>query len=77
MSQTAKAKAAATFFAIKSRYELEAEYGQVWSQEELDEDFANCLNIGPLALVIRRSDCAGGTIAVQDMPRFYHSFVPF
>lgn len=72
-----KAKAAAAYFATKSRAALEAKYGQVWNDEELKLDFLGCLKIGPLALVVRREDCVGGSLSVQNEPRLYHSFVTF
>jgi hypothetical protein len=72
-----KAKAAAAYLATKTRADLEAKHGQVWNDEELERDFLGCLQVGPLALVVRREDCVGGSLSVQDEPRPYHSFVTF
>lgn len=72
-----KAKAAAAYFATKSRNQLESKHGLVWNDEELERDFLGCLQIGPLALVVRREDCVAGSLSVQDEPRLYHTFVTF
>lgn len=72
-----KAKAAAAYFGTKTRADLEAKHGQVWNDEELERDFLGCLQIGPLALVVRRVDCVPGSLSVQNEPRLYYSFVTF
>jgi hypothetical protein len=72
-----RAKSAAAYFASMSRADLEAKHGRVWNDEELERDFLGCLQVGPLALVVRREDCVAGSLSVQDEPRFYHSFVTF
>lgn len=72
-----KAKAAAAYFASKTRADLQAKYGQVWNDDELERDFLGCIQIGPLALVVRREDGVAGSLSVQNEPRLYHTFVTF
>ena len=72
-----KAKAAAAYFATKSRAQLEAKHGQVWNDDELERDFLGFLQVRPLALAVRREDCVAGSLSVQNEPRLYHTFVTF
>lgn len=57
----------------KTRAELEAEFGQVWTTPEL-ADFIITAIIPPLLVVRRKSDGIVGTLAVQEEPRPYFDF---
>ena len=47
-----------------NRQELEAEYGRVWSTDEL----------APFVVVRRKSDGCKGSLMFRHLPRFYFSF---
>ena len=57
-----------------SREALEAEHGQVWSTQELGEDFEVLGFASPLVVVRRRADGVRGSLFFQHTPRFYFAF---
>ena len=59
-----------------SREALEAEHGQVWSTDELAEDFEAIGFMAPLIVVRRRSDGVKGSLEFQHSPRFYFNWQP-
>ena len=57
-----------------SREALEAEHGQVWDTQEMQEDF-QALGFGaPMIVVKRKSDGVKGSLMFQHNPRFYFDF---
>jgi hypothetical protein len=62
---------------IKSRAELEAFYGEVWSTEQLARTFIVTAIIGSTLVVRRKCDDTAGTVEVQEgPPQFYFKFTP-
>jgi hypothetical protein len=59
-----------------SREALEAQYGQVWSTDELACDFEVIGFMAPICVVKRRSDGLKGSVEFQHSPRFYFNFQP-
>lgn len=59
-----------------SREALEAQYGQVWSTDQLCEDFEVIGFMAPIIAVRRRSDGKKGSLEFQHSPRFYFSWKP-
>ena len=59
-----------------SREALEAEHGQVWSTEELQQDFEALGFMAPFIVVRRRSDGTKGSLEFQHSDRFYFNFKP-
>ena len=59
-----------------SREALEAQYGKVWTTDELREDFEVLGFLSPLVVVSRRSDGRKGSLEFQNSPRFYFNFQP-
>lgn len=59
-----------------SREALENQYGQVWSTDQLSEDFEVLGFMAPLVVVRRRSDGRKGSLEFQHGPRFYFNFQP-
>ena len=59
-----------------SREALEAEYGQVWSTQELSQDFEVTGFFAPYVAVSRRSNGKKGSLEFQHSPRFYFNFSP-
>lgn len=57
-----------------SREALEANHGQVWSTEEMCEEFEAIGFMAPLVVVRRRFDGQKGSLEFQHSPRFYFSF---
>jgi hypothetical protein len=57
-----------------SRQALEAEYGQVWSTEELSRDFEVIGFLAPFVVVRRKSDGRKGSLEFQHQPRLYFRF---
>ena len=57
-----------------SREALEAQYGQVWSTDELSDEFEAIGFMAPLIVVRRRSDGRKGSLEFQHSPRFYFNF---
>ena len=58
-----------------SREALEAKHGQVWSTQELQQDFQVLGFMAPYVVVSRRSDGVKGSLQFQGSPRFYFNFV--
>ena len=58
-----------------SREALEAEHGQVWDTDQMQEDFDALGFMAPYIIVSRKSDGVKGSLKFQNSPRFYHSFV--
>lgn len=59
-----------------SREALEAQYGQVWSTDELGREFEVMGFMAPFVVVRRRSDGKKGSLEFQHEPRFYFGFSP-
>jgi hypothetical protein len=59
-----------------SREDLEAKYGQVWSTDELMDEFEAIGFMAPLIVVRRRADGVKGSLEFQHSPRFYFSWQP-
>jgi hypothetical protein len=59
-----------------SREALENQYGQVWSTDQLSEDFEVLGFMAPLVVVCRKSDGKKGALEFQHSPRFYFNFQP-
>lgn len=59
-----------------SREALEAQYGQVWTTQELSNDFEVIGFMAPLVVVRRKADGVKGSLEFQHNPRFYFSFSP-
>ena len=59
------------------RLDLEAQYGQVWSTEELSNDFTVLGFSTPLVVVIRKSDNVKGSLKFCHQPRYYFEFEPY
>ncbi len=59
-----------------SREALEAQYGQVWTTQELSQDFEVISFMAPLVVVRRKADGVKGSLEFQHNPRFYFNFAP-
>jgi hypothetical protein len=59
-----------------SREALEAQYGQVWTTDELVVDFEVIGFMAPLVVVRRKADGVKGSVEFQNQPRFYFNFQP-
>ena len=59
-----------------SREYLEAKHGQVWSTDELQEEFQALGFMAPYVIVRRKSDGCRGSLLFQASPRFYFGFQP-
>ncbi len=59
-----------------SREALEAQYGQVWSTDQLSDDFEVIGFMAPLIAVRRKSDGHKGSLEFQHSPRLYFNFQP-
>ena len=59
-----------------SRQALEAKHGQVWSTDEMCEEFEAIGFMAPIVVVRRRSDGRKGSLEFQHSPRFYFNFQP-
>ena len=60
----------------KTSEELEAQYGQVWTTEELTRDFEVTGFMAPLVVVRRRADSAVGSLEFSHSPRLYFNWQP-
>lgn len=58
------------------RQDLAQKYGEVWTDQELLEQFGVQFFDGPRVHVIRQSDGKRGTVGFVDKPRFYFAFMP-
>jgi hypothetical protein len=54
--------------------DFEDKYGQVWTTEELRNEFIVEGFLAPFVLVIRKSDNVKGTMTFSHMPRYYYDF---
>jgi len=59
-----------------SREALEDQHGQVWSTDQLSQDFEVIGFLAPLVVVRRKSDGKKGSLEFQHSPRFYFGFKP-
>jgi hypothetical protein len=59
-----------------SREALEAEHGQVWSTDQLCQNFEVIGFAAPLVVVRRKSDGVKGSLEFQHQPRFYFAWQP-
>jgi hypothetical protein len=57
-----------------SREALEAQHGQVWGTDQLQEDFDVLGFMAPIIAVRRKSDGRKGSLMFQHSPRFYFAF---
>lgn len=57
-----------------TREALESQYGQVWSTDELRQEFDVKGFMAPYVIVRRKSDGAVGSLMFQHSPRFYFGF---
>lgn len=58
-----------------SRDALEARYGQVWTTQELADDFEVVGFLAPIVVVRRKADGVKGSLEFQHNPRFYFNFI--
>lgn len=58
-----------------NRQQLEDEYGEVYSTNEMAEHYEITGFMAPFVVVRRLADDAKGSMMFQDMPRFYFNFV--
>ncbi len=58
-----------------SREALAVQHGQVWTTDELAQDFRVLGFAAPLVVVERKSDGVRGSLCFQHRPRFYFGFV--
>ena len=56
------------------RATAEAQYGQVWTTDEMSQEFEAIGFMAPFVVVKRKSDNVKGTLMFQHSPRFYFSF---
>ncbi len=59
-----------------SKEALAAQYGQVWTTQELGRDFDVLGFAAPLVVVRRKADGVRGSLEFQHSPRFYFNFQP-
>ena len=59
-----------------SRESLEAQHGQVWSTEELSQDFEVTGFMAPFLVVRRKCDGKKGSLEFQHNPSFYFGLSP-
>lgn len=59
-----------------SRAALEAQHNQVWSTDELREEFEVLGFMAPYVVARRRSDGVKGSLEFQHNPRFYFNWQP-
>ena len=55
----------------RTRKELEAEYGQTWTTEEMTADFTVSMFAAPYVIVTRLSDGVRGSLLFRHHPRVY------
>ena len=56
------------------RATVEAQYGQVWTTDEMSKEFEAIGFMAPFVVVKRKSDGVKGSLMFQHSPRFYFSF---
>lgn len=59
-----------------NRIKLEAEYGRVWSTNEMTSEFDAIGFMAPFIVVRRKSDGVKGSLEFSHSPRFYFNFKP-
>ena len=59
-----------------TRAALEAQYGKVWTTDDLADDFQVIGFMAPLVVVRRKADGQKGSLEFQHQPRFYFNFQP-
>ena len=59
-----------------TREALEAKYGQVWTTDQLAEDFEVVGFMAPYVVVRRKADGVKGSLEFQHHPRYYFHFQP-
>jgi hypothetical protein len=57
-----------------TRAELEEQYGQVWSTDEMTRDFDALGFMAPFIVVSRKSDGVRGSLEFRHSPRYYFNF---
>ena len=60
----------------QDRKSLEAAYGQVWTEDELAQEFKVTAIIANKVVVVRKCDSQVGSLTFQNDPRFYFDFQP-
>ncbi len=59
-----------------SREALEAQYGEVWDTDQLQETFEVIGFMAPIIAVWRKADGVKGSLEFQHSPRYYFNFQP-
>ena len=59
-----------------TRESLEAQYGKVWTTDQLSEEFEVIGFSAPLVVVGRKADRMKGSLEFQHQPRYYFNFQP-
>jgi hypothetical protein len=59
-----------------SKESLEAQYGQVWTTDELADEFEAIGFLAPFVAVRRKVDGVKGSLEFQHQPRIYFNFQP-
>lgn len=59
-----------------SREALEFQHGQVWSTDQLQDEFQVLGFMAPVVVVCRKADGVKGSLFFQHSPRFYYAFSP-
>lgn len=59
-----------------SREALEAQHGQVWDTQQMQQDFEAIGFMAPFIVVRRKCDGRKGSLTFQHNPRFYYEFQP-
>jgi hypothetical protein len=59
-----------------SKEALQAKHGEVWTTEELGQQFEIIGFMAPLCVVKRKSDGVKGSLEFQHSPRLYFNFQP-
>ena len=59
-----------------NRAELEAQYGTVWSSDQMTSEFVAIGFMAPFIVVRRKSDGVKGSLEFSHSPRFYFNFQP-
>lgn len=57
-----------------TRAELEERYGEVWSMNEMTNDFDALGFMAPFIVVRRKADGVRGSLEFRHSPRFYFNF---
>ena len=57
-----------------TRAELEQQYGQVWSTDEMTTEYDAIGFMAPLIVVRRKSDGVRGSLEFRHSPRYYFNF---